>query len=496
MLNNLLSSLFAFFFWGGTTLATKDNIRHASWLKTFTYFVLTIIVALIYAKTLKVETMMTYMDIRDGNSAKVLDGVKIKINTACEGVLNADDSFYGWLKDSILGLRMGAENSYRALLYYDEPFPYNQTGVCIRAYVDYKDSAYFRSFDSSFETYFKGYVDSLSAPPTRPTRQKQNPRVAMITSHRRIHNMLPFTFVKDDQDSLKIVYDATSGEPLYHYIQVVSFENARRLRVFVSDTIRHLWGRHGIAAFSNLQIPQSSHSTASSDMLLDKSYELGYMSAADISQCKYRLYLHSDYPIKKLTVTFNTPVEFMPLPFKVNRMSAYGFEITDSTALAELRGSNTLMYMKFPQMANKQLARSLILTTILTALASLFLYNFYYAVRRLFENEEGEEYHPLTNKRYKITWVLHNVLCITFLLFALYLTYRMYQGRLYYVIPQFLGIKISLGLWVSIAIAYLVFIFVGCEQALSRYVRSGKEPTTDESVKTELVDDLGEGKPS
>ena len=91
MLNNLLSSLFAFFFWGGTTLATKDNIRHASWLKTFTYLVLTIIVALIYAKTLKVETMMTYVDIRDGNSAKVLDGVNIKTELSQVNIHSSSD---------------------------------------------------------------------------------------------------------------------------------------------------------------------------------------------------------------------------------------------------------------------------------------------------------------------------------------------------------------------------------------------------------------------
>ena len=80
---------------------------------------------------------------------------------------------------------------------------------------------------------------------------------------------------------------------------------------------------------------------------------------------------------------FDTPIEVTSFPGSYESTMTSIFT-RDPELLANDANGGTFMYhVKFPTMANLQLVRSLILTTILTAVVALLFSNLYYCARRI-----------------------------------------------------------------------------------------------------------------
>lgn len=499
MINNILSAIFTFFFVGGMTKNTEDNVQHASWLKTIAYLVLTIIVSLFYLRTLKVETLLSYVDLRKSNAYNKEYAV-IKINTVFDGVETDMCDYDDRLLDLDFGNNCSYWNKYR---YFEGLFPVDSTGIFIRQITrkinrDGEKNKYINSFVSKSEgfgdiwhEYYKGVVDSFLLP---FCKGQDVSKYSLICCIKRIPD---FSLIKD-----------ISHFPFYQYTQkskdnsttqkivVFPLERQRALKKFgVSDSILNIFGNRGMAFFmvnaiDNEVIANFSHSLDNIQSFYelqvkgDNLNSLNYFTAADISQCKFRLLLHSPMEIGKLTITFNTPVEFSELPFKVDKMNLYGFEVTDSATLSNLKSSNTLIHMKFPEMENKQLVRSLILTTLLTALASLFLYNFYYVLRKMFyRRRAGEDEVKITpmNNKIRIAHVLHNVLCLFSLAILLYFAIRIYNNNPYYITPRLVFFNLEFKWWLFLNICLFVVCWVSIEMLLYSWAYDKKKSEIDET---------------
>lgn len=109
---------------------------------------------------------------------------------------------------------------------------------------------------------------------------------------------------------------------------------------------------------------------------------LNFFSAADLSQCIYQFNIQSDIPIDSFFVCFDIPVEVTSYYNNENHFDSRCFSID----LQENNDGSVTQFLKYhiklPTLANLQLIRSLILTTLLTALWSLFLSSFYYYCRK------------------------------------------------------------------------------------------------------------------
>lgn len=109
---------------------------------------------------------------------------------------------------------------------------------------------------------------------------------------------------------------------------------------------------------------------------------LNFFSAADLSQCIYQFNISSDIPIDSFLVCFDIPIEVTSYYDKMERFDSRCFSVdvqenNDGTVKQFLN-----YHIKLPTLANLQLIRSLILTTLLTALYSLFFSSLYYYCRK------------------------------------------------------------------------------------------------------------------
>lgn len=108
---------------------------------------------------------------------------------------------------------------------------------------------------------------------------------------------------------------------------------------------------------------------------------LNFFSAADLSQCNYLFIVRSRIPIDEFNVCFDIPIEVSSAEINHNILDSRDFSIELEEDEFGIVDKFALYHVKFPTLANLQLIRSLILTTFLTALYSLFFTNFYFYCR-------------------------------------------------------------------------------------------------------------------
>ena len=115
---------------------------------------------------------------------------------------------------------------------------------------------------------------------------------------------------------------------------------------------------------------------------------MNIFSACDLSQCSVELAINSTCPLHSLNMNFDVPIELLPATTEPDHVDLYSIGYKDSLSLKNLNHKLTFYHFKLPTQANIQLVRSLIITTLLTALWSLFAVNVFYVCRRIFEKRK------------------------------------------------------------------------------------------------------------
>lgn len=130
---------------------------------------------------------------------------------------------------------------------------------------------------------------------------------------------------------------------------------------------------------------------------------MNFFTASDISQYNYIISLNSDCPVRTLVLDFDIPIE-TPEVSEHMKVKTHGIRF-DSVMVKEMeKAPSMIFHINIPSLANLQLIRSLILTTLLTALLSLFIKNLYYCVskwayRKRKENRISYRNAKLLNKK-------------------------------------------------------------------------------------------------
>ncbi len=149
---------------------------------------------------------------------------------------------------------------------------------------------------------------------------------------------------------------------------------------------------------------------------------LNFFSAADLSQCLYMCEITTDIPIDNFKICFDIPIELSNQAISQNRFDSREFSIDIEEDKYGWAHKVIYYHIKFPTLANLQLIRSLILTTLLTALLSVFFANLYYYCRKLYKKHIAK--HPLNDaqkRKIESVWILVGKIIIRsiIILFAL-----------------------------------------------------------------------------
>ena len=412
MLEALFASIVTLFFWGRATKEVEEKTQLASKTRTFVYFVLLIVVAIFYYKTYQVATIYNYVDIeswretRDSsnNSVDTVTNVMIKNDFSSGGLYNREMKIVKDLQDSLSGrggvfVRIGTHvgKSYNYVtrkgheheLIYKAPFDnmgpvYQVTTI----------TSVVPSFIPAFFTH--EYEDKYREPKlnsfyihSKWFDLKKHPDIAN-------HGIQRFDSDKSKNDTID--YSPFSNA----YASVTTFYNNADV-LNANESLNTFYT--SITAGSNV------------------TNSIGFFTAADISQYVCNVQIHSNCHVRDLTMAYDLPIKISPYDSCMYVRSQH-FGVTGKTLDDNL--NLMVFHVELPTLANLQLIRSLILTTLLTALVSLFFSNLYYLIRRRALRFKAEHIAEINTEKLKQFKTLMYELFFSFVGLVLYLSYLLF----------------------------------------------------------------------
>ncbi|MEE3415140.1 MAG: hypothetical protein VZR53_07205 [Prevotella sp.] len=424
MINYLVSILVSLGFWGKATQETEEKTEKSSWLRTFIYGVLTVVVCVLFYKTYQPQQSVWNIFALQAKGAYNEKGESLdSLSIILRKYVSAHDSVWmKWHNDDFYSsgvfLKYTCSNDSNAVYKFKrnngEYFPldilgdYLETNLPNDSMPGYKAIKKVRKdmdnpgpMQDILHKYYNGikleawekhslhsYEDSLygdiaaaykaffliskpeSLIPYMIKSEEINPQGAkypLIESIKQIdkeainNTGLFLKFLNGDRMTEKeaIFFLKESGLMNGDLYEVTSFTPKYIVKNMPKD-IRFVNGY-----FAN-----------------SEEYSSDFFSAFDLSQSTQSIHINSEIPIGILQVMFDVPIELVgsnPQPDYIST-TGIGFKDPEKTKIIQKEGVN--FHVKFPTMENKQLIRSLILTTILTATLSLFLSNLYYCFRK------------------------------------------------------------------------------------------------------------------
>lgn len=390
IINTFIAAIVAMFFWKKTSKDIEEQTELASWTRTIVYGVLTFSVLVFYIKTYQVATINQTIQVagfkgnfdKSSNSPKdIVTSIDV-LNRFSTGI--TENTFKNQLSeedrehlDTIqaggifvsLRLTRGENDTIKNFSKYD--------GIATKGY-----PIPLKNFVHAYEIqYITNTLPSLI-----PLFIKKN------EDEEGIHNKTNtyYRLVSSDYNSYdggkfaKITtYDSNGNQKEINAKKFDAYLN----RLILTDTMQTNGYRDYEYETKNNYINK-----------------FGFFTAADISQYTYAIKIKSDLYIKELFVGYDLPIEINPYSTDM-QVSSNSFIVKGKLLNEEMKNQSQIDYycfhVKFPTLANLQLIRSLILTTLLTALVSLFFMNLFYRLRKHFISFRDNHILEISNDRVK-----------------------------------------------------------------------------------------------
>lgn len=377
MINSFVSALIAIFFFGKATKETEEKTKCTSWWSVAIYGVLSVLVGVFFYKTYQVATiynfvqidpMRTYYD-EKGKTKDYIEEIEITTNFSNGGVYkNELESAFD--KASVYGERYGETGGvkYKIVMPIDSKLPLRWN----------------REIP-------KEYLQEL----TVPKGTKHLYSVAFIASE--IPSLIPFTLLwEEDPDQW---LEHPDNPNMYVKLKVENLRDNEKTYVKAAKPFADEINEDNLPAGSEVFKDGTVIWELICDCYPDSLYEIGvqasfsgvlkgvdmnklnFFTAADVSQVSYYISLNSPLPVKHLLIQADIPIE-IAAQIDSTVVGTRGLHVDRGPILYAVKNGGAHLHIKLPTMANLQLIRSLILTTILTALVSLFGMSLYYCLRR------------------------------------------------------------------------------------------------------------------
>lgn len=360
-----IAILVAFGFWSRQSKDQKIRTSNASWLRTSVYFVLLVMVGVFYYKSNQIPVITHEINIL---------GIKQAIDSSKTTVQDkASLQIVSRFDDNDLFKRLTQYQKQKETIGNVKIQDYG--GVTVKLSLRNDSLTNFRYNVNENNIFF--YEDRL----LNDDMYNHYYTVSIVSS--RISSISPF---QPDlkQYSLDSVIDMDTI-PAYYYAAISSMNESQKEIAFRDPAIYKYYDRNAICSSQRLWTKINNKIETTNvymPIMSNVLNSMNFFSAADLSQCTYVVTVMSECPLEEVYFNFDVPVEMLPSKFKPTQLDAYDICFRDSFMLEQIRNHCMFIHVKMPTMQNLQLVRSLILTTVFTALLSLFLSNLYYALRR------------------------------------------------------------------------------------------------------------------
>lgn len=442
--------------WGKISLDALNNKPQRSFVKTLIYLFLAVIVCIIYYKTTTVTPIHSTIKISKykglvDESGNNIDGALVTINYRMHNHS---------VKDSLSYIDYRANGGFRVMICPDNDSllniysRYDSTKNlsiynCIGELYHIKcnniipDSNVTQNFIEKFaNAKFRKdleeiinsntILDSLSDSTQIKIREFYNYALSdinrlyqIVISTNKYPSFLPYDIIEDIDSCIK----NPQKESLCYYYK----DYSNSLCIPRKDTC--ITDKKLLKELNLWKVPVYKFYVAESTNLKELSYEvetdesdinhIDYFTASDISQASFEAHFTSDIPIKYVLILFDEPIDITSITPEPDEVALNYIEYSDPNKLEIIRRSPIEFHTKFPRYENKQMVRSLILTTILVGVISLFCINFFILIRGLYKYSISEEFVKRQKKLLKLTlYILRLQLFLIILwVFVMYVKY-------------------------------------------------------------------------
>lgn len=390
MINQFISSIVAIFYWGKTSSKTMEKILHVSGIKTSIYGFLTIVVLVLFYKTYQVATVFNMIQITGfrqacDSSEHVLDTVKnlCIVHRLAENSMQQGDFLVNGIKEFSKDKEIDEKlcqsgGTYLDLFAFVHPYKYLQRKI--------------DGYDENAQRSFEMELDKNNIPHENVNHLYQLSYLAtnvpsFIPFYPKLegghdfeyfnNNIFYNSYIVNSRDNplFSFIDDYTKNKGIQYYVkndeEKVNHPDVLNNGLAMTETMGTI----------NLEEIDYDYAKLSFFAYNDITNKLNIFTAADISQYTYVLTLNSDCPVKSLYIDYDIPIETAQIDENMI-IGTRGITL-DSVFVKKLqRAPSIVFHIKFPSLANMQLIRSLVLTTLLTALFSLFCRNLYFCIRK------------------------------------------------------------------------------------------------------------------
>ena len=448
MINSVISALIAIFFWGKPSKKEKERIRKASLMRTMIYLILSIIVLVFYIKTNQVATIYNQLNVDCGladfnSKGEPLDTIySVDIYNRFSSSTSYSNDITNYMKHNYME---------HGELYSERGGMAMQIGVC-RTRLDsikygrlFSDEDYYclKEDIPDVNHFFLISYLGTSIPSIIPIYPKQNERTRWEKeSHVFYKNIIENTrdnkylfFYQNSEDYLKKKVDSSArGEinmpKIFENGSIMGQEiGSRNLQSVTIDEI--------IREMKACNVKETDIDTTKITLTSYCAFRffnnLNIFTAADISQYAYVISCTSELPINSISINYDVPID---LPSSDESMTVGPTSIfIDGAEWNYFKEYTTVIYVKLPTLANVQLIRSFVLTTLLTILFSLFFRNVYYWMRKMALRYKLRHSLPYSKAKLlspvRITIFRSSIyaIIIGFFSLSLYLTWLVFNGN-------------------------------------------------------------------
>ena len=391
MLNSIFAAFTALFFMRKSTTEVEEKTQHASWIRTIVFFFLSFFVGVFFYKTYQVATLKSIINIKGicdsrdslGNVADTIKDIHLINYFSTSGVDNRETMIFnqGLLSEEEQSYLESSKIEINILLQNRKPYSihFNPNNGIVHDICEIPDDV-----GHSY------YVSTIC---------------------NTIPSIIPFFYtlsfsreLKNNDGYIYLNFSDLKSNPIDFTYTYNSFTWRNGAQV---DTLRSIVTQYPPDEYMYTSIYCNNKdrlSTAPTSFIYDKQKSniintLNFFTAADISQYNHLIQINSECYLEHFKYDSTIPVNISDYDEDMI-VGPMGF-VLKGEFLNELKKGAFIFNVQLPTLANLQLIRSLILTTLITAFVSLFLSNLYFSARKSAIQFKEEKIVGVNNKKLK-----------------------------------------------------------------------------------------------
>ena len=442
-INAIIAAFLSLFFWGKTTKDIDEKTKLASKTKTLVYLVLSFVVGIFYYKTCQVATI--YNDIiidgvkesvnPDGQKVDTIEYIDINNKFSSGGVQNRESKAFKEENDEAyihIGFKVPNGEQYKHVIRED----YQDITILEPEYADAENIFGIDVYSNSIPHFypFLPSVNKIREPYVDKKSEYVSGWTCYFSSDTRPEQFKSVAVGLNDDGKKKIGKKEVTRKDVYCSSTFIAHRKQ-------NDFGYTIFGCKVFSTFSN---------------------SLDFFTAADLSQYIHCFNIRSDLPIKKLFLLYDVPVELSidepDIYHATQGIIIYNPFLKHHVYQPEEMGPSMPLHIKLPTLANLQLIRSLILTTLLAALVSLFFSNLYLVIRKKALEIKENKIETISEEKVKIFRLKLNILLFILLALIIYITWHLLTDSPLHINQFFFDYNYYIFFIVLIVLALYIYI--------------------------------------